>query len=187
MISENNSIRAQVSAHFQAALRGVERGAIGFATVSIILFFGSLSISIFESSLWTNLGCAIGLIGLIITPIIWIRSLGSQETELPSTTLSITDQELYLNAPIRNPEIFITELRTLIQGRKPLPPPHGAVDVQGESADSWDVRKYTDQEQQDVTAEIQNSVAVHDDRIMKKLNSIEKKLTKKSHSDNNNR
>ena len=82
---------------------------------------------------------------------------------------------------------LITELRTQIQGRKPLPPPHGAVDVQSDSADNWNVRKYTDQEQQDVTAEIQNSVAAHDDRILKKLTTIEKKLTQISHSDNSNR
>ncbi len=183
MTSNTKGLGVQASAFFHAALRGVERGAMGFAILFVLLFLGSLSVSLVESSIWTQLGCGVGLAGLLGTLVTWVVSIRSQESELPATTVSMNEQGLFVNAPVRDPMKLIAELRTQIHGRDTLPPPHGSVDARGDGVDSWEVRKYSEQERKQVMGKIRSSVAAHDDRVLNQLAAIEQKLAKLPHID----
>ena len=168
---------AHASAFFHAILRGAERGALGFAILFGSLFLGTVAIAAATPNVWTHLGSGIFLLGLVVSFVVWIRSLGSQETELPPTTVSISDQGVLVSAPMRNPIELIAELRTQIQGRKNLPTPYGSVDSSNDSADSWRVRKYGEEERKKVIVELEKRVAAHDQRILSQLAKIEKHLT----------
>ena len=173
-------VQARISTIIGAVLRGPEKGILVLGIIFLSLTVASF---VFEGSRPSPLGkagVAVGLLGLLALLYGWWRlAESSGSSEGPTTTISVSDKDATIIAPVRAPEESIHLLREMIQHRRPPTEPYGEVTGAGPS-DSGGLRVLSSEERRRAVEDLAKEIDRRDKDLLSELKRIEELVCAKA-------
>jgi hypothetical protein len=155
-----NKLSAELIAKINSVLRGADRAAfvwglifVSVFAISAVFYARTLSL-VFAAGILISL---ISLVALMVVQLVLHRNVVDAEAPRMSVTLRGTT-EVEVRAPIRADSDVLSILREVLQGRRPLPDPHGSVRPGASPARIEMLHQYTPQERQDAAAAISEGI-----------------------------
>lgn len=162
------SVGAHASADVGGVIHSFEQSQIILCVTFLILFLASIGLKVLLTSVWTDIGAGIGLLGLLFVLIFWLAKGKPTADQDKPASVSVTDGNKTISARNIDPKEAVFALREVIQNRRILPPPDGEViSIDGENP--IQVRSYSDEEKQSFNKRFLSDIREHDANLLAQL------------------
>lgn len=172
-LPQNSQVSAGVRA--TADVRGVihsfEQSQIILCVTFLILFLASIGLKSSITSMWTDIGAGIGLVGLLFVLIFWLaRGKPTADQDKPAS-VSVSDGNKTILARNIDPKEAVLALRELIQNRHILPPSDGEV-ISTDGTSNVEIRTYSDEEKRIINENLLSNMREHDASLLAQLEDL---------------
>jgi hypothetical protein len=175
--TQSQNLSASVKASIFANLTGPDRGVLVLGILFLIVFLSSLSFLSISNNMLACIGVYVGLGGLVILLIYWLIISRSYHFDTPLSSISIRNDTISIETPVRDTKNLILLMREAIQNRKPLPPPEGKI-LDGLPSVADSIKKYSEEEKNLVHQEMRTTHEKQEQEFLLKIEDIQKKILK---------